>query len=518
MKKRILAIILSLALLFCFVPQLTSPAYATEITYTAQDPVRYGWQVLQQKENADNLLYVYETVVNGIACCETKITFDLNRSVPVDDLHMVVDMIQCDYPEFFWFYNYSFSYSGNVASYIKPHYTMTGETLENAKAAIEENAALLLTGLEDKSDYEISKLLHDRLAAFMSYEFSDNDQTIYGALAERQAVCAGYSRAYQYLLQQAGIPAWYIRGTAINSTITTPVAHAWTLVCLDGNWYYTDVTWDDQGSLDRIYYCYMNVTTEFIEVDHFVDDFYTGILPDCSSTDASYFAREGLILSSFDKEAIKAGLQESNLQIRVQITGNADQFVSDWYDNAGSIIQEMGLHGSYSYGLRYLDPRCLLLYITNRDAQPAVSGITFSSLPDKLVYEGNDTLDVSGGVLNVYYNNKTSEQVPITTNMISGFDPSVTGKQVLTVTYQGCKEYFTIERNSIATPQAPSGDFNGDNTETNADVIALMWHVLFPIEHPVAINADINHDGSVDNNDVIVLMWHILFPEENPLA
>lgn len=518
MKKQILAIILSLALLFCFVPQLTLPASAAEITYAVQDPVRYGWQVLQAKENAENLLYVYETVVNGIACCETKITFDLNRSVPVDDLHMVVDMIQCDYPEFFWFYNYSFSYSGNVASYIKPHYTMTGQTLENAKAAIEENAALLLTGLEDKSDYEISKLLHDRLAAFMSYQFSDNDQTIYGALAERQAVCAGYARAYQYLLQRAGIPAWYISGTAINSTVTTPVGHAWTLVCLDGNWYHTDVTWDDQGGLDRIYYCYLNVTTEFIQEDHFMDDFYTGILPDCNSIDASYFTQEGLILSSFDKEAIKAQLLENNLQVRVRITGDANQFVTDWYNNAWRIIQEMELQGRYAYGCRYLDPRCLVLYISNSDAPPAVSGITFSALPGKLVYEGNEALDVSGGVLNVYYNNATTEQVPITADMVSGFDPSVTGKQVLTVTYKGCKEYFTIERNGAATPQAPSGDFSGDGKESNDDVIMLMWHVLFPADNPVAINADINHDGSVDNNDVIVLMWHILFPEENPLT
>ena len=62
-----------------------------------------------------------------------------------------------------------------------------------------------------------------------------------------------------------------------------------------------------------------------------------------------------------------------------------------------------------------------------------------------------------------------------------------------------------------------AGDMDGSGEITNDDVVALMWHVLFPDDNPISGNGDFNHDNSVDNNDVILLMWHILFPEENPL-
>ena len=61
------------------------------------------------------------------------------------------------------------------------------------------------------------------------------------------------------------------------------------------------------------------------------------------------------------------------------------------------------------------------------------------------------------------------------------------------------------------------GDFNGDGSVNNADVIHLLWHTLFPDKYVVATNADFVNDGSVNNDDVIYLLWHTLFPENYPL-
>ena len=69
-------------------------------------------------------------------------------------------------------------------------------------------------------------------------------------------------------------------------------------------------------------------------------------------------------------------------------------------------------------------------------------------------------------------------------------------------------------------PDVPAllpGDTTGDNYVTNDDVIALLWHVLFPKDNPIAGNGDLNKDGSITNDDVIMLLWYVLFPEENPL-
>ena len=68
-----------------------------------------------------------------------------------------------------------------------------------------------------------------------------------------------------------------------------------------------------------------------------------------------------------------------------------------------------------------------------------------------------------------------------------------------------------------AAPAPLPGDITGDSGINNDDVIALLWHTLFPEKNPITVNADLNRDGSINNEDVIVLLWHTLFPEENPL-
>ena len=66
-------------------------------------------------------------------------------------------------------------------------------------------------------------------------------------------------------------------------------------------------------------------------------------------------------------------------------------------------------------------------------------------------------------------------------------------------------------------PESVPGDFTGDDSVTNDDVIALLWHVLFPDTNPINGNPDLNKDNSLTNDDVIILLWYVLFPEQNPL-
>ncbi len=78
----------------------------------------------------------------------------------------------------------------------------------------------------------------------------DLGHTAYGALVENSrgdantAVCDGYTYAYAYLLQKAGIRCLVITGKAGNSEETAG-NHSWNLVELDDEWYEVDATWDD---------------------------------------------------------------------------------------------------------------------------------------------------------------------------------------------------------------------------------------------------------------------------------
>ena len=68
------------------------------------------------------------------------------------------------------------------------------------------------------------------------YVSSEDDQNIAGTFWKKQAVCAGYARAAQYLLEKLNIPVIYVEG----STISSSEGHAWDIVEIDGQYYYMD--------------------------------------------------------------------------------------------------------------------------------------------------------------------------------------------------------------------------------------------------------------------------------------
>lgn len=62
------------------------------------------------------------------------------------------------------------------------------------------------------------------------------------------------------------------------------------------------------------------------------------------------------------------------------------------------------------------------------------------------------------------------------------------------------------------------GDMDDSGTVDVDDVLALLWHVLFPEEYPISVDADFDANGTVDVDDVLALLWHVLFPDEYPLG
>lgn len=125
----------------------------------------------------------------------------------------------------------------------------------------------------------IAKEIHDKLVDQVTYNDKvyeehlnkDYGHTAYGALVAdssgtpNYAVCDGYSQAYVYLLQQAGINAAVIIGMA-GSDRTSAGGHAWSVVELDGEWYEVDSTWDDIGGKEK--------TTEMLKQNNSINYVY----------------------------------------------------------------------------------------------------------------------------------------------------------------------------------------------------------------------------------------------------
>ena len=203
--------------------------------------------------------------------------FAPEKTVSASDVKTAFEAVIGDHPELFWMETgYSSKYLANGQCVeIDLKYNSTANDLENARQSFDAAAQNLLSGAENLgSDHEKEKYIHDALAAAVTYDLSaDMNQSAYSALVNGKSVCAGYARAYQYLLQQLGIPCYYCTGYSGGN-------HAWNIVKLDDAYYNVDVTWDDA---DTIRYDYFNKTDADFASTH-VRQNLSVYLPACNDT------------------------------------------------------------------------------------------------------------------------------------------------------------------------------------------------------------------------------------------
>lgn len=203
--------------------------------------------------------------------------FAPEKTVSASDVKIAFEAVIGDHPEMFWLETgYSSKYLANGQCVeIDLKYNSTADDLESAKQRLDAAAQNLITGADSlDSNYEKEKYVHDALASAVTYDLTaDMNQSAYSALVNGKSVCAGYARAYQYLLQQLGIPCYYCTGYSGGD-------HAWNIVKLDDGYYNVDVTWDDAAA---IRYDYFNKTDADFASTH-VRQNLSVYLPACNGT------------------------------------------------------------------------------------------------------------------------------------------------------------------------------------------------------------------------------------------
>lgn len=231
------------------------------------DPLLYPYyQMLDEKGQ-----HVYRQIyANANAMNEAFIPIE---EVTVPEIKNAMMAVYNDHPELFWL-NTTFTckYDKNkVCAELDLDYNMTKEELDKASPDFYNTANNILTDLANLSPYDKETRLHDLLIREIDYDQSaDMNQSAYSALVEKKSVCAGYARAYQYLMQRMGIPCYYCTGYAGQD-------HAWNIVALDDGYYNVDVTWDDTPGGE---YDYFNKTDEDYANTHIRQDMSIN-LPQC---------------------------------------------------------------------------------------------------------------------------------------------------------------------------------------------------------------------------------------------
>ena len=73
-----------------------------------------------------------------------------------------------------------------------------------------------------------------------------------------------------------------------------------------------------------------------------------------------------------------------------------------------------------------------------------LSGMIIKTLPTKLDYKYGESLDLTGGTIEVTKESGAKEIINMTSSMVSGYNSKIIGNQILTVTYEGITQQFSV--------------------------------------------------------------------------
>lgn len=182
---------------------------------------------------------------------ELNTSFAPVAAVTTGQIKNVMEAVYNDHPEIFWLESeYSCKYlKTGICVELTLKYNATADDLPKAKETFESRAEAILAGARQMENvYGKEQYIHDALVQIVSYDASaDMNQSAYSALVQGRSVCAGYARAFQYLMQQMGIPCYYCTGYAGQD-------HAWNIIRLGTVCRNVDVTWDDTDPATYNYY------------------------------------------------------------------------------------------------------------------------------------------------------------------------------------------------------------------------------------------------------------------------
>ena len=187
-----------------------------------------------------------------------------------------------DHPEYFWFRNcYTMMVVSieNRMSSIDYNGQYTPQEITKMRVSIANSLRTLDVDTSER-DYKQLRTIHDWLCERIDYVEGEHQGDIYGALVLGEAVCEGYSTAFSYICRMYGFDCVVVVGYTYTSDT---VAHAWNLVHGEGDWYFVDVTWDDEGDYASHKYFLLGSETSvdgrsFASENHMADSLY-GIVP-----------------------------------------------------------------------------------------------------------------------------------------------------------------------------------------------------------------------------------------------
>ena len=271
------------------------------------------------------------------------------------DIRVAAKALYDDNPELFWLsstiYQLTDSRGGYTAVQMRSIYPP--ETIQSMQKEINTVVNAFFAEVPaNLTPYEREKYVHDYIAAICEYDkeaaaITDPNarvreaNQIYGTLVKHKAVCEGYARTMELLLNGLGVDCVSVTGIGYGSDGEEEL-HMWNAVDVENNWYFVDPTWDDQ-LYDSRRYQFFNLNEQMLNQDHSCspalsdlseeeingDETFSSVamnifLPECTALDYEYYIYECPHLKNYDGEDVKDAVYRAAL--------NREEFISVYID------------------------------------------------------------------------------------------------------------------------------------------------------------------------------------------
>ncbi len=331
-KKMMVLILVCIVLLGTAAAERMGYLDLEQIISKKQEEVPYQKVSKTEEENTEKYYYqqlteeqrqVYLEILEGVRNHTEDIYV---HDADADETNQIFQKLMKDQPDIFWCDGTATPTTHkSTESYtvLKPKYFYTAEESQTMQTEITQAAEKWLADLDaDADDYHKILYVYEKIVDEVDYDESAPDnQNIYSVFVNRKSVCAGYSKATQYLLEKLGVFCTYVTGKT-----TEGGSHAWNLVKCNGDYYYVDTTWgdpvfqqeegEDTSKESDPSYNRTNISYDYMCCDD-TQLFQTHIpdkdmpMPQCGKMDCNYYVVNEMYYVQYDAEKALGAMNQT---------------------------------------------------------------------------------------------------------------------------------------------------------------------------------------------------------------
>ncbi len=273
-----------------------------------------GVNLFSPDDTIDTELF-YETLYNHLNSHETQCRFTGLSDDQQDEIYSMTSDYLSEHTEFFWYDKTVQSCYMNPGGILDLTFNIREEfknvDLDETIKKFEDKVDSIIKNVDPMwSTYEKVKYIHDYLSDNTYYEkkaledetLKNTVSTPYECLVNGRAICNSYASSFKLLAERLGVESGVVTGETDND------GHAWNYVKINDEYYWLDVTWDDNDITNTDYYYFLLNDELFLQGR--IPDNNGQFVPECKSMKENYYVKNNLYFEKYSFDEIEKVINE----------------------------------------------------------------------------------------------------------------------------------------------------------------------------------------------------------------